>query len=54
MGELPYNGMSNREVSEKVPNGYRLEKPKMCPDEIYETMKKCWEIGEKISFFLQS
>lgn len=35
--------MHNREVVEQVELGYRMSKPKNCPDHIYtEIMLKCW------------
>jgi len=36
--------MSNAEVAEAIPNGYRMGKPKStnCPDELYELMCQCW------------
>jgi hypothetical protein len=33
---------------EKVLDGYRLEKPDECPDEIYEMMKRCWSEDPEI------
>ena len=47
-GETPYNGMTNRQVIEKVPNGYRLAAPHNCPEEIHKLMTMCWEQGKKI------
>uniref|UniRef100_A0A3Q4ADV3 Tyrosine-protein kinase receptor Tie-1 n=1 Tax=Mola mola TaxID=94237 RepID=A0A3Q4ADV3_MOLML len=37
----PYCGMTCAELYEKLPQGYRMEKPKNCDDE-YELMKQCW------------
>ncbi len=34
--------MTNTEVSEKVSNGYRLPRPKGCPLQIYQLMRRCW------------
>lgn len=43
-GSVPYVGMHNTEVIEKVQRGYRLPKPTNCdcPDQIYEIMRACW------------
>ena len=46
-GMVPYPGMSNGEVVEKVTKGYRLYKPDDCPDDVYEIMLKCWEKNPK-------
>jgi serine/threonine protein kinase len=45
LGETPYKGMTNKEVIEKVSEGFRLEKPEKCPIEVYRLMKMCWESG---------
>ncbi|XP_068206741.1 tyrosine-protein kinase Src64B-like isoform X4 [Palaemon carinicauda] len=44
-GANPYPGMTNREVAEHVPNGFRMGKPKnhYCPDLFYELVCKCWD-----------
>ena len=42
-GASPYLGMSNSEAAEKVTEGYRLPQPKICPDEVYFLMQKCWD-----------
>jgi len=41
-GKVPYQTMSNREALEAVLEGYRLEKPKSCPEEVYTLMLRCW------------
>ena len=41
-GRFPYPGMTNAEVLEKVPQGYRMPSPPNCPDHIYNTMEQCW------------
>ena len=35
-------GMTNKEVVDQVPNGYRMSQPTGCPDSLYDMMKKCW------------
>nr|XP_002126540.1 tyrosine-protein kinase Fgr-like [Ciona intestinalis] len=47
-GRIPYPGMMNREVLERVETGYRMPKPPIqppqppCPDSLYELMLQCW------------
>jgi serine/threonine protein kinase len=41
-GKLPYPSMSNHEVLEQVIQGYRLECPQDCPDDVYQLMRQCW------------
>uniref|UniRef100_A0AAX7SDJ5 receptor protein-tyrosine kinase n=1 Tax=Astatotilapia calliptera TaxID=8154 RepID=A0AAX7SDJ5_ASTCA len=41
-GGTPYCGMTCAELYEKLPQGYRMEKPKNCDDEVYELMRQCW------------
>ncbi|XP_050965741.1 tyrosine-protein kinase receptor Tie-2 [Labeo rohita] len=43
LGGTPYCGMTCAELYEKLPLGYRLEKPLNCDDEVYELMKQCWK-----------
>ncbi|KFW94288.1 Tyrosine-protein kinase receptor Tie-1, partial [Phalacrocorax carbo] len=38
----PYCGMTCAELYEKLPQGYRMEKPRNCDDEVYELMRQCW------------
>ena len=39
---VPYAGLSNFEVVEKVLAGYQLSIPKDCPEEVYQVMRSCW------------
>ncbi|XP_063815291.1 tyrosine-protein kinase Srms [Pseudophryne corroboree] len=42
-GELPYKGMSHKEIISKVTNeGYRLSQPSNCSMEMYNLMLTCW------------
>ena len=51
-GRIPYPGMMNREVLERVESGYRMPKPPIpppqqpCPDSLYELMLQCWHRDE--------
>ncbi|KAK2551692.1 Tyrosine-protein kinase Btk29A [Acropora cervicornis] len=42
-GKQPYAAINNTEVVQKVLNGYRLEKPQRCPDDMYRMVTKCWQ-----------
>ena len=42
-GSVPYPGLSNNEARDRVEEGYRMECPRGCPDEVYQIMKECWE-----------
>jgi hypothetical protein len=42
-GGTPYFSFSNHETAEKVVDGYRLDKPKKCPDDVYTLMRACWD-----------
>lgn len=42
-GRLPYPGMTNEEVLEKVQQGYRMPCPRGCPDKLYDIMLDCWQ-----------
>lgn len=41
-GRVPYAGMNNRQVVEEVDRGYRMPKPNLCPDKLYDIMMACW------------
>lgn len=47
---MPYKGWNNRKVIEQVAAGYRLPKPFLCPDGIYEIMIKCWHKNPKVQW----
>src|SRR5690348_12688764 len=43
-GRIPYRSWSNQEAVEKVIEGYRLPKPDVVPDDIYQIlMMNCWD-----------
>jgi len=46
-GKVPYPGKSNDEAKNAVMKGYRLEKPELCPPEVYQVMLLCWEKEEQ-------
>jgi hypothetical protein len=41
-GQIPYTGMTNDEVVEKVVMGFRLCKPADTPESVYSMMLRCW------------
>jgi len=41
-GKTPYPTFTNSQVLDEVLMGYRLDKPKLCPQEVYQFMWKCW------------
>ncbi|XP_078674229.1 fibroblast growth factor receptor 1-like isoform X2 [Branchiostoma floridae x Branchiostoma belcheri] len=43
MGKLPYQGIKGKKMMNMIKAGYRLEKPVLCPDDIYDVMTSCWE-----------
>lgn len=42
-GQVPYPGMSNQEILEKVPAGYRLPPPLETTETIHQVMTDCWK-----------
>lgn len=42
-GKVPYGRATNAEVVHQVQVGQRLERPRGCPQDVYEVMKNCWE-----------
>ncbi|KFZ50298.1 Tyrosine-protein kinase Yes, partial [Antrostomus carolinensis] len=40
-GRVPYPGMNNREVLERVERGYRMQCPGNCPPSLHEVMVQC-------------
>jgi len=43
IGETPYPTISNHELLGALKSGYRMDKPQMCSDEMYELMRQCWK-----------
>lgn len=44
-GQIPYAGMQNKEVIDRIQTGYRMAKPTNfdCPDAVYNIMLECWQ-----------
>ena len=38
---VPFPGLSSAETVNAIKQGYQMEKPDNCPDEIYQIMKEC-------------
>ncbi|XP_040173385.1 protein sevenless isoform X2 [Anopheles arabiensis] len=45
LGEQPYQAKNNVEVLNHVREGGHLDRPKVCPNEMYELMKYCWKFS---------
>eukprot|EP00731_Ephydatia_muelleri_P014459 Em0008g179a len=43
-GQQPYEDWDNQMVLDRLESGYRLQKPKDCPDTVYQLMQSCWPI----------
>ncbi|NXA25769.1 KSYK kinase, partial [Ibidorhyncha struthersii] len=41
-GQKPYKGMKGGEVAHMIERGERMERPEVCPTEVYDLMKLCW------------
>lgn len=41
-GEQPFKDFTNKEVIEKVNQGYVLQRPERCPESIYLLIESCW------------
>ena len=42
LAELPYRGLSNAQVQEAITSGRTMDRPRDCPERIYEIMRDCW------------
>ena len=53
-GRAPYPGMSNMDTVRKVAEGYRMNKPAACPEEVWTLIKDCWNLkpGDRPDFAL--
>ncbi|XP_050100949.1 protein sevenless isoform X2 [Anopheles aquasalis] len=45
LGEQPYQAKNNVEVLNHVREGGHLDRPKVCPNEMFELMKYCWRFS---------
>ena len=41
-GRQPYPGLTNAQVIELIRQGYRMPRPMVCPEKLYEVMLNCW------------
>eukprot|EP00040_Diaphanoeca_grandis_P003142 m.23917 g.23917 ORF g.23917 m.23917 type:complete len:679 (+) comp14413_c0_seq1:155-2191(+) len=44
----PWGDLMMAEVLERLNAGERLEKPRICPSDVYEIMKNCWKMDSKL------
>lgn len=52
-GQVPYPSMNNTETLRQVSHGYRMPKPFICPQPIYELLLQMWDsIPEKRPTFM--
>ncbi|CAH3173615.1 unnamed protein product [Porites lobata] len=53
LGGVPYPTLTNTELYRLLGTGYRMERPDMCSDDVYELMTDCWkeEPCSRPSFF---
>lgn len=42
-GAKPFQGIKNVDVIKLIEEKQRLDKPKTCPNELYNLMLQCWE-----------
>nr|XP_057906808.1 tyrosine-protein kinase SRK2 [Doryrhamphus excisus] len=45
-GKMPYPDMTNYQVVQRVPLGYRMSCPANCPRVMYDIMMECWKESE--------
>lgn len=45
-GQMPYPAMTNYQVVQRVPQGYRMPCPPNCPKVMYDIMMDCWKQDE--------
>ncbi|XP_035277811.1 tyrosine-protein kinase SRK2 [Anguilla anguilla] len=46
-GQMPYPTMTNYQVVQKLPTGYRMPCPSNCPAVLYNIMMECWKENEQ-------
>ncbi|XP_076327392.1 tyrosine kinase receptor Cad96Ca-like [Tachypleus tridentatus] len=52
LGSTPYPGLGARQVIQEVREGYTMEQPEHCREELYKIMKDCWraDVNNRPSF----
>ena len=43
LGGTPYPNLHYSEVVNRVIEGYRMDRPRMCPKLVYDVMQQCWQ-----------
>ncbi|KAF3702490.1 Tyrosine-protein kinase FRK [Channa argus] len=46
-GQMPYPAMTNYQVVQRIPQGYRMPCPPSCPKVMYDIMIDCWKENEQ-------
>ncbi|CAB1418331.1 unnamed protein product [Pleuronectes platessa] len=46
-GQMPYPAMTNYQVVQRIPQGYRMQCPPHCPKVMYDIMMDCWKENEQ-------
>ncbi|XP_068709736.1 uncharacterized protein [Montipora foliosa] len=47
LGSSPYPGIAGRDIHKLIRNGYRMDKPENCSQQIYQLMMSCWAANPK-------
>lgn len=42
LGKLPYERFNNTEIVDQVTRGYRLFRPQLANEKVYNIMQSCW------------
>lgn len=42
LGGMPYSTIPHEDLYGKLMSGYRMERPPLAPESLYDTMKRCW------------
>lgn len=47
LGAPPYQDMKGVDVIKLIENGQRLSQPDLCPENVFDVMKNCWNYNPK-------
>jgi len=47
-GMTPYSGISNMNMVGELKKGTRLQRPRGCPDDVYNCFLKCWDASYEL------